>query len=756
VDTWTNADQKIFLKRKYRKHKWFRFGTFVSIILLIYVHLGFIQMPANAQESDPEILEILEQANQENAYREKPIAQEPSNEVLDALDAADQELYEEMNQSEKSQPPESDPETLEALEQKSQENMQSNQLKQSASYFQRSELRLDLPSDTVLASLNGAPFVYVDEFNYRAKPFPAADLFEARYRALKDIIDTKLVAVVAREKGFEFDPAVRARLEKKKSETRAAQDIDQHLREISDEEIKQYYLNHIEKFRQPDTGTRVLFVVKPAFKETIAILKRLNNGEPMSKFSFSSVPIPGTLMPTQVQNEIFHLEPGQMTGVIGTPIGYYIAQLVERTNFNHFKVSIIAKNSLQECQQILKRVKTGVRFESQVSEKEHISVNLTELPEQVQRIVPGLELKEVSQPINTPLGYVIVKLQERWSDAEIVSAKLIRVNSEDEGYNTLDRINKGLSLQDLEERKVSGKELPAKLREAAQRIKEGEYSSPIKTLLGYYLVKVEERTRIKYKPPSTVKNDIKRMIKAEKISDEDAYDYYISHLRDYRKSTPDYFADIILAETYDQAENIIIELEKAPIGEHQNALFAHYQKDFKNPVSTEQLPAECQAAALQLDLYQLSPVVATHLGHFIFRLRKIEDPAYLPFEHVQLEIKSLLMHQVATQMEQKQKRAAQISITSLEDDSLAMMYYRDYLTKTDTVSDEEAEEWWQNNKDELFALMGIQGQGFKISSRTKQGMMYKKLNVLTQRHLSMIEDLYIENDVVIHEHLLYE
>ena len=94
------------------------------------------------------------------------------------------------------------------------------------------------------------------------------------------------------------------------------------------------------------------------------------------------------------------------------------------------------------------------------------------------------------------------------------------------------------------------------------------------------------------------------------------------------------------------------------------------------------LPADCLTIARQLDPGQLSPVIDTHLGYFILRLKKIEDPAYLPFELVRSSIKSILAPQLAEQMKQKEKRKAKISIKSSEDESLAFSYYRDYLKKT--------------------------------------------------------------------------
>jgi len=741
---------------EYRKHNWSKIGKPILIIVLIYALLGLFQIQTKAEEADSEALQIIEQLSEESIHFKQPEAQEVDSEILDTLEAIEQQAAEEMSQSKQIQPAELDPEILEGLEQKSQESIQSKQARQSNTAFDRHELRLDLPPDTVLATLNGEPLVYVDEFNHRARPVYGEDLFQARYQALSQIIDTKLVAAVAKQKGFEYDSRVKERVAKTKAEAKAAQGINQYFREISDEEALQYYHDNIEKFRQSDMGTRVLFVVKPEFNEVLTILKRIKNGEPISNFSFSTIPMPGSQLPVQVQEAIFHLEPGQITGVIRTSIGVYIAQLVERNNFNRFKVSIIVQDSLLQCQQILRKVKAGDQFESHVGEKDQMSIDLTELPEPVQRVVPGMELKGVSQPIATPFGYFLVKLQERWSDAEIISAQLIRVNSENEGNKLLARLKKGLSLEQTKERSIAGKDLPAKLREAAKKIKDGEYSYPIKTRLGYYLVKVEKRSREKYRSTHIAKKDIKKTIKAETVSGKDAYDYYLAHLTDYRKSTPEYFVDIILSETLDQAENILIELEKVPDGKHQIALFTHYQKDLKEKVSVELLPADCQTIARQLDPGQLSPVIATHLGYFILRLQKIQDPAYLDFEYVQSDIKSLLVEQITKQTKQKEKRQAYISVKSSEEKSLATSYYRDYLEKTNTVTDEEAEEWWQNGKEDFLATVGLQGQEVQLFSGPQQNMMFKKLNVLSQRHRAMINDLYTENDVVIYEHFLFD
>ncbi len=734
---------------------WMKLLTY-SLFLLFLKFFCIFPLMVGAEEPDPNVLKALEQQYRERIRYEQslPKAVEPDPEVLKAIE----QQHRERIRYEQSLPKvvEPDPEVLKAIE---QQDKKRSELKQPIGTFEKKDLMLnlllDLPPDTVLATLKGEPLVNVDEFNKKVKPAETVrgkDLFEARYKILRKIIDTKLVSAVARKAGFENDPLVKERLKKAKSEVEAEQKVDQYVGEINDHDAQQYYKKNIEKFRQPDRGTRVLFVVKGTLNEALEILKQLKKGEPIEKFSFSPKPILGSLMPARVQEAIFHLEPGQLTEVIRTPIGFYIVKLVERNPFDQFKVSVIVKNTLQECQKTLKRIEAGVKFEDLVAEKGHLSIALTELPVEVQRTVPGMELHEVSQPISTWMGYLLVKLQERRCNAQIEAAKVIGVNSKVEGEKILASIKKGLPIGHLQERKIAGKDLTSELNDVAKALKEGEYSSPTKTRLGYYLVKVEKRVRQKFKPFDLVKEDIKKMIKAETISDEEARKYYESHRTQYRKPGLGYIVDIILTESLNQGEKISTELKNAPEGEKKEALFVKYQKDLKE-VPVEVFPVDCKNIVQDLKPGQLSPVITTPLGYFILRLRKIESPVYLAFEDVQYEIKSSLALQKTEQTGQRDKGRSKIILTQVEEEALVLAYYRSYMKGFNNVTDEEAEEWWRNNKENLIAAFKTQEEDIKFASPEK-AMQFKKKNVLLGRHMAMIKGLYIENNVVIYENLL--
>ncbi len=619
--------------------------------------------------------------------------------------------------------------------------------------FHWSKLQLDLPPDTVLATSQGNPLVYANEFNQRIASSRGKDLFQIRYNLLREIINNKLVSAIAREEGFEKDPSVVKKMTMAEAEIKTNQKMDEYRDEVTTGEAKEYYRNHLEKFKLPDRGTRALFVVKGTHSEAQAILKRIKEGDAIDKLSFSPSPIAGSQLPVEVQEAIFHLEPGQMTEAVDTPVGFYIAKLVERNAFDHFKVSVIVKNNSQQCQEVLEEIKAGKKFEELATGTEQLSMSLDKLPQKVQAVVPDLELNEISPPIVTNWGCFLVKLQERWSDAEIITAKLIRLNSKTEGEEMLSRMKKDRVSQQAQERQVTGKDLLPELREAVKRLKEGEYSKPLKTSLGYYLVKVQKRVRRKYKPFASVREDVTKMVKAEVISNKSAREYYASYKTYYRKSAPDYIVDLILAETLEQGKKIAAELEKGSDKKKKAALFAKHQKELRS-ISADLLPVKCQKIARELQPGQISPLVTTPVGYFILRFNKKLDPSYLAFEDVKSEIKLLL----AEQSGQRDEKESNIYASQIEEESLSKAYFKaSVLESANTVSDEEAEEWWENNKSRFFNVLGITEDEFTDKKQLGDflnTMRFKKVNLQAKRYRDMVKDLYLDNNVIINENLL--
>ena len=710
---------------------------------------------AYSADIDPLLMEDLQE--QSRAKKEKLEAQKSDDynqnpDVEDDLYELEGQAYERQNERDQTIVKEPPAEEMKELEAQSKEKLSSSKAF-SKQRFSQIDLMLDLPPDTVLATLDADPMVYVDEFNQRVKPTIGNDLYEARYNALVKIIDIKLTAALAKKNGFENDPAVMKAKEKARQKALALGKANKFASEVSDEQARRYYDSHIDQFRRPDLGTRVRFVVVADMNEARSIKKRIDNGDPFSKFYFRSDPIPGSRLPPGVQAAVFALEPGQITDVIKTPVGIFIVQLVERNHFDNFKVSVVVENSLEECRQVIHQIEAGREFESLVTEKGLLAVDSSDLPKAVQRAILEMDLNEISQPIATPLGYFLVKLQDRWSDAEIISAKLIKLKSEAEGLNLLARMKNGSGLEQIKERQIAGTDLPIELMEAAKRLNENEYSAPVKTALGYYLIKVEKRYREKYFPFQHVVDDIKNRIKAKKIKKAAAHRFYQSNLSNYRKPGPEYILEIILSNNGDQAEAIIAGLERVKGETEKRAAFKKYQKDLDQKVSADLLPAACRKIAAGLQPGQISPVIATSIGYYILRLDEIINPAFVNFENVREDIRLLLFQKTNNQDAKAKEHQAQIALISLEEVALERAFKSHYMKNMDSVSDEDAEMWWQANKSDFLETFRIDEKQFKFTD-PEQEMRFKKKNLLTQRYRELTQDLHAKNNVIIYDHLL--
>jgi hypothetical protein len=155
-----------------------------------------------------------------------------------------------------------------------------------------------------------------------------------------------------------------------------------------------------------------------------------------------------------------------------------------------------------------------------------------------------------------------------------------------------------------------------------------------------------------------------------------------------------------------------------------------------------------------LKLGQASQVIATPLGYFILRLRRIESPVYFAFGDVQYKIKSSLVSQKTEQTKQRDKREVQIFITQIEEDALERAYHNAYMMNIDKVSDREAEEWWLNNKNNFLSAFGIQQEGFELPTDGKT-TNFKKRNLLLKEYKDIIKDQYVRKNVMIYEKFLY-
>jgi hypothetical protein len=85
--------------------------------------------------------------------------------------------------------------------------------------------------------------------------------------------------------------------------------------------------------------------------------------------------------------------------------------------------------------------------------------------------------------------------------------------------------------------------------------------------------------------------------------------------------------------------------------------------------------------------------------------------------------------------------------------ALARAFRKHHLNNMDSVTDEEAEMWWQAKKNEFFKTFRTDEKQFKFKDPEKE-MLFKKSNLLLQKYRGLTQDLYAENNVVILDHLL--
>ena len=732
-----------------------------TLILLLTALLLTVPVirPAHADGSLSEILKIMEQQYMEELESRRP---EPGRDLSSVLEKIENEY---LNATAPSGPPDSPKASSDSPGSREADSISNETLGEierifiqsqnsgGSKIFKKEDVRADLPGDDVLVTSMGEPLVTVQEFNELVSMSSGHDLLDARKKVLSEIVEAKLVSKLARQEGLENEPYVEKAVRKTERSVQKQQPLETY-RNVNDEEAQWYYQRHQKEFREPDIETQVVFVVRGSFNEANEILQKLQNGKPFYEFNASTTPLPGTSLPEMVQEAVFELEPGQMTGVVPTPIGFFVAKLVGRNCFNHFRVGFIVKDTLSDFQEILLRLKSGEDFEK-LAEKENLNIPVEYTPKEIRKIAPEMNPGEISQPITTDFwGTYLVKLQERKSTAKILSATVIAVTSKEEGEALLSRIHKGLDIGKVKKQKVSEKNMSSELLQVAQGLKTGEYSAPVKTPSGYYLVKVEKRDRLTYKPFESVKEEIKDILRTKSVSVGAARRYYEANLARYQKPDPEYLVDIIFAESEGNAAKILAELKTAENEEKMKSLFEKHRKDLRE-VSSDTLPVVCQNIAKKLIPGQLSSVIETHLGYFIIRLNRVVNPSFIAFEKVKDEIKVQLSLKQDEKARRQLETSLKIQLANSKEKALKSVYQRGFISKIDTVSDEDAETWWQGEKENPSSIFsGLSSKEDFPIGKPEEKMNFKKKNVLLQTYQDLIESLFDEQQVVVNEHLL--
>lgn len=174
---------------------------------------------------------------------------------------------------------------------------------------------------------------------------------------LWQMVRSQAVAEVARKKGFDKRPEIKAQQELMVQNFLAAVYLQKEVVDkvtISDEKARAYYQDHQDDFRTPEmVRARHILIGKNAsageeekkkLKEKAeAVLKKLKEGQDFAKTANEMSDDPGTkdkggdldffprgTMIPAFEEAAFALKPGEMSGIVETEFGYHIIKVEEK------------------------------------------------------------------------------------------------------------------------------------------------------------------------------------------------------------------------------------------------------------------------------------------------------------------------------------------------------------------------------------------------------------------------------------------
>jgi parvulin-like peptidyl-prolyl isomerase len=628
--------------------------------------------------------------------------------------------------------------------------------------FQSWELRLDLAPETVLVTRAGEEFLTIQDFNQRVGRARGDDLYHARRRALEGMIRDRLLALMATDAGLAEDPAVEKRVGRavKAQDHAGAETVDAERFSVSGAEVSRYYRTHIDDFRKPDIGTRARVAVRSS-EDAAAALRQAVIAAPDDPALWPGEPIPGERLPHAVRDALFHAAPGDVTEVIATPAGYYVARLEERNAFEHARVKVRTFPTEAAAREALAGGAADVFTVPDGDDSERL-VALEALPQAVQEQVHGMTVGEVSEPIPSALGFMVVTLVTRWSEAPIERATVVAVSSPEAGARALrafaqDRLT---AEADLSPRVLSEADLPESLLAFARTLKQGLVAGPVTTDLGTFLLRVDARERQPYRPLAEVRDDIVRRLRASMVAEEEKRAHYAANREEYRLDAPLRVLDVLVSGGPDDGlERLRSVASVAEPTERVAAFESILAETGFESVPATQLPVPLAEIAAGMQPGAVSDVIGTDVGYFVVRLREVRDPAYAPFEAVAVDIGATLADRAEEALALEAVRAErdrEIVLEQAEDKALAFAYKEHYQRDVDSVSDAEAEAWWKRNGGNMLAAFGVDASDIPQTLREQPGLSMEviKRNVLLERLKHDIDQRRKRERIVVNDYLL--
>jgi foldase protein PrsA len=117
--------------------------------------------------------------------------------------------------------------------------------------------------------------------------------------------------------------------------------VSEDMKAVSFQEIKAYYDENLEEFKQP-AMVKFRQIVTSTKEEAEGILKRLREGEDMTELAMTSTKKPGMeeageptwiagdSLEASMEKVVFSLEVGEISGVVETPYGFHVIEVLEK------------------------------------------------------------------------------------------------------------------------------------------------------------------------------------------------------------------------------------------------------------------------------------------------------------------------------------------------------------------------------------------------------------------------------------------
>lgn len=253
-----------------------------------------------------------------------------------------------------------------------------------------------LVASEILATVNGKAITRDDVDRFLAKTFPFAkyESLSSRQKreVLNKLIDRELYLEMAEKEGVEKDPLFAKELEKLKENLMLDIWMKRSVERIyvSEEEAKDYYLRHSEKFHRPALAhaRHILVSTREEAEEIIDKLKRSHNVEkrfielaknlstgPSAKNGGDLGWFSKDQMLPEFSNATFALKKGEITFTpVKTIFGWHIIYLIDKKRegeieFTKVKDNIIQTLKLQKFHNKLKKMGKELKKRAKISVK---------------------------------------------------------------------------------------------------------------------------------------------------------------------------------------------------------------------------------------------------------------------------------------------------------------------------------------------------------------------------------------------------